>query len=46
MKKKVVSLLMCAAMSFAVVTGCTSQAAVDTGSDSGESASDESGDGT
>lgn len=37
---------MCAAMSFAVVTGCTSQAAVDTGSDSGESASDESGDGT
>lgn len=46
MKKKVVSLLMCAAMSLAVVTGCTSQAAVDTGSDSGESASEESGDDT
>lgn len=46
MKKKVVSLLMCAAISLAVVTGCTSQAAVDTGSDSGESASEESGDGT
>lgn len=37
---------MCAAISLAVVTGCTSQAAVDTGSDSGESASEESGDGT
>lgn len=46
MKKKVVSLLMCTIMALAVVTGCTSQAAVNTSSDSGESASEESGDGT
>lgn len=46
MKKKVVSLLMCAAMTLAVVTGCTSQATVDTSSDSGESASEEGGDDT
>lgn len=44
MKKKVVSLLMCAAMSLVVMTGCTSQAAVDTSSNKGESASEESGD--
>ena len=46
MKKKVVSLLMCAARSLAVVTGCTSQAAVNTGSDSEKSTSEKSGDDT
>lgn len=46
MKKKVVSLFMCAAMSLAVVTGCTSQAAVGTGNDKGENASEENDDGT